>query len=397
MKKLLSILGAVAITASGATAVVACSTNAKINDSYAVIPNAFALNQQLAKEGYSIEKLQVKFLPGLKEATIRYMGQPSEAPFVTKTIKINPVTNDISKIITKTSLAISAFEEKKQTESEILRAINLLNQTNLTTNEVKINYDKELGQVTLTGIGDFNGTVTIYDEPMEWSDLIPFQNLGDIYFSHSVIDYFNENVSILEEDEQSGATVMFIMPFVLEFVGGKNLLMEFFQKQMVDWGKSWMSTPNVAKATFDSNYQGSFILTPPTNKIFNSGKMTFSFNAIDDSRDYVTSTHKPLDSFEKGHYTYIEETLDKSYDANNIDEMAKDLVEKYFGEDFANKYSSILNEEFWITNVDYVKKTAVLEVKPGSMLFYNHDEELLAVVNDVDVPFYAYKINVTFG
>ncbi|AGM26104.1 hypothetical protein SSYRP_v1c05140 [Spiroplasma syrphidicola EA-1] len=403
MKKLLSILGAVAITASGASSVIACGTQNvaspidkfNIKDSYDVIPNAYELKKLLVKDGNNVDILQIKFTPGLNEAIIRYMGEPNRAPFVTKKVTINPLTNDVYHIITKTSLAINGIPEAKQNKEGILEAINLLNQTNLTANDVEVDYEAG-GNVTLTGQNNFTGSVIIYNEKMLWSDLIPVQNLGNIYLGHNIIDYYNGHIQKYPEDENALA-VMLMMPLVFEYVGAKNLLMEFFQANMITWGLQWSGTPGAVTIKIDNNYNGTFILNPPENNSFINEKIKITFKALEDNRPYVTPTQLPTDDLIPGDWSTLKENLDNDYTINNIEEIVGDLVTKYFGEEFVNKYRDVLNEDFWIRTVDYNTKIAKLEVKPGSMLFMNHDKMAANVVNGYVSPVYGYDIEVTFG
>ncbi|AGM26278.1 hypothetical protein SSYRP_v1c06880 [Spiroplasma syrphidicola EA-1] len=425
MKKLISLLGAVTLTATSATAVVACHTKTSdkdtfnIKDSYKVIPNGFSLAEQLKKDGNNIDKLQIKFLPGLTKATIRYMGVTTKSDFISKTVNIESATNDLSKIITKKSISIAGIDKKFYEKDEngkptniisndvILKAINLLNQTNLTTDDVDLVYKPLETKIELTGKGQFSGTsVELNDEPMEWTDLLEQSNLNEVYFPKGLVEAFQK------ESGNLGTLMMTIFPVAMEFFGARNPLLELYQQKLTDFGYDAMggSGPYSESKTIDpkveakiSDNKGSITLGGTLNKkdssitIFSKGSLTFNFTVLIDENDkYVTSTHSPLESWKATDpNNEIIETLSEHYDQNSQAKLVHDLVAKYYGKDFATKFENVLLEDFWVT--DFTPTSAILTPKPGSMIFRNHDKSTLIVNIFAKSPAYSYHIKVNFA
>ncbi|AGM25142.1 lipoprotein [Spiroplasma chrysopicola] len=416
MKKLLSILGTIAITASGTTSVVACGTkNAasaidtfNIKDSYQTVPNGFALKKLLAKDGNNVDKLRIQFLPGLNEATIRYMGPTTKSAFISKTVKIHPTTKNISQIITKTSLPISGVDDAYKDKVSPLELINLLNQTNLTTNDVKVNVDSEKHIVTLTGIkeGDFKGEVEINDEAFDWTDFASLTNINDVYLPYEIADKF------INSDNSTMAILTTIFPIVMEFVGARNPLFEFYQGKIIQLasltigdlepGQSIINNP-VLTAKINKNYEGSLVfgaddITDRRNnfKIFMKGTIQFNFKILNDiNPNFMTKTHGKGADWQTAKKYDIHEYLSGNYNEENKNQLVFDLVEKYYGKDFLDKYHDVLLEDFWIT--DLTATSAILKPKPGSMLFRNHDENGLIAAQYLTNPVFSYKIIVHFN
>ncbi|AGM25046.1 lipoprotein [Spiroplasma chrysopicola] len=416
MKKLLSILGTIAITASGASSVVACGTkNAtsaidtfNIKDSYQTVPNGFALKKLLAKDGNNVDKLRIQFLPGLNEATIRYMGPTTKSAFISKKVKIEGLTNNISQIITKTSLPISGVDNAYKDKVSPLELINLLNQTNLTTNDVKVNVDSEKHIVTLTGIkeGDFKGEVEINDEAFDWTDFASLTNINDVYLPYELADKF------INSDNSTMAILTTIFPILLEFIGNLNPLFEFYQQKITDLGiailfesakqtESIINNP-VLTAKINKNYEGSLVfgadITDLKNnfKTFMTGTIQFNFKILNDiNPNFMTKTHGKGADWQTGKEYDIHEYLSGNYNEENKNQLVFDLVEKYYGKDFLDKYHDVLLEDFWIT--DLTATSAILKPKPGSMLFRNHDEKGLIVAQELTNPVFSYKIIVHFN
>ncbi|AGM25242.1 lipoprotein [Spiroplasma chrysopicola] len=427
MKKLISLLGAVGLTATSATTVVACQTKnpAKetfnIKDSYRITPNGFSLAEQLQKDGNNIDKLQIKFLPGLTKATIRYMGITTKSDFVSKTVNIDFVTNDLSKIITKKSISIAGIDKKFYNKDEnneptsidkdvILKAINLLNQTNLTMDDLDLVYDPVTLSIKLTGKGKFEETVELTDEAMSWTDLLEQNDLNEIYLPKGSIEAFHS------EPDNPAIILYTIFPIVMEFLGARNPLLELYQQKITDLGYSIMGfikpeestiLAPILEAKFTNN-KGSITLGGTLNKketsttIFSKGSVKFNFTVIDDGDDkYVTNTHRPLETWNpnadpKKEPNKIIETLSDHYDESSQAKLVYDLVSKYYGKDFATKYQDVLLEDFWVT--DFTPTSAILTPKPGSMIFRNHDK-LSVIVNSYvpKNPIYFYWIEVNFA
>lgn len=85
MKKLMMILASLKITSVTVTSVVSCTTGMDLADktNYQVIPNVRTIKAEIKKTNYNPDDLDIDIDPGMKTATIRFMPDVTNKPFLT--------------------------------------------------------------------------------------------------------------------------------------------------------------------------------------------------------------------------------------------------------------------------------------------------------------------------
>ncbi|AXF96748.1 hypothetical protein [Spiroplasma phoeniceum] len=378
MKKLMMILASVSLSSPIVGTAISChspKTGGEINTTG--IPTVGTIKANLKKAGLDVDNLDVDLAPGMKTAIIRFMPDVPNRPFLTKKVDLKWTTNDISKIITVTSLPYDNGSGKKLTVDEVLTVVNSLNGTNFTFSDIEINLDQEISQWVITPKpgGNFTGSaVEIVNEPITFSQAFPLKNIGNIYIADEVwADY---------KKDPEGRT-MNMAAAIMEFVGDRNRFASLYKDAML---KAMMGALDggVEISINQDNGEGTLKITTEVEHVINHSTLTANFTVNTTPRKFLTQDN--VKQTEK----LIPVKLDKIYTKETENELRYDLVTKLLGKQFADQYQEIWYNEIWLTfNED--GKGATIEAKPGSKILAASDT-LASLMTKIP----AYKLNVTF-
>ncbi|WP_374696261.1 Vmc-like lipoprotein signal peptide domain-containing protein [Spiroplasma endosymbiont of Polydrusus formosus] len=383
MKKLMMILTSFAITAPITNTITACH-NIDKGDEGAGVPTIATIKANLKKQGYNVDNLDVDLAPGMKTAIIRFMPDAPNRPFLTKEINLKWSTNDISKIITFTSLPYENGEQKNNVKvkleaSEVLMAINNLNGTNFTFDDVDVKFDQDNTQqwiITPKIDGNFTGSaVEIVDEPVTFPKAFPLSNIGDIYITEKLwIKYQNKPT-----DEKTS-----MIAAIMEFVGDRNRFIVLYKLAMFTAMFNAILKDGI-KLEINEKREGTLQIKAEVEGIINLSTLSANFKIYTTPRKFLNQ-----DNADPTGTKEITVKLDKTYTKENEDELRYELVTKLLGKEFADQYKAIWYDEISVTFTNN-GSGAIVSAKPGS--------KILAVSNALAsemtyVP--NYKLNVTF-
>lgn len=378
MKKLIMILASVSLSTPIVGTAIACHSpknGGEINTTG--IPTIGTIKANLKKAGYDVDNLDVDLAPGMKTAIIRFMPDVPNRPFLTKKVDLKWTTNDISKIITVTSLPYDNGSGTKLTVDEVLTFVNSLNRTNFTFSDIEINLDQEISQWVITPKpgGNFTGSaVEIVNEPITFAQAFPLENIGDIYIADAVwADY--------KKDPEG--TTMNMTSAIMEFVGDRNRFASLYKDVML---KAMIGALDggIEISINQDNGEGTLKITTEVEHFINHSTLTANFTVKTIPRKFLTQDNvKPTEKL-------IPVKLDKIYTKETENELRYDLVTKLLGKQFADQYQEIWYNEIWVTFNDN-GKGATIEAKPGSKILAASDN-LASLMTKIP----AYKLNVTF-
>lgn len=126
--------------------------NNSIKETYTIIPNSFSLKSELRKEKMNTDDIDIDMLDGMTKAIIRYMPDTTDLPFLVKEVNLLwLISNDISQIITKKALPYSkSFEKNGIVDKDlILKAINIMNGTKFSNNDLDILINQDNKNISL--------------------------------------------------------------------------------------------------------------------------------------------------------------------------------------------------------------------------------------------------------
>ncbi|WP_425378799.1 hypothetical protein [Spiroplasma endosymbiont of Polydrusus pterygomalis] len=383
MKKLMMILTSFALTAPIARTITACH-NIDKGDEGTGVPTIAAIKANLKKQGYNVDNLDVDLAPGMKIATIRFMPDAPNPSFLTKEINLKWSTNDISKIITFTSLPYENGEQKNNVKvklgaAELLMAVNNLNGTNFTFDDVDVKFDQDNTQqwiITPKVDGNFTGSaVEIVDEPITFPEAFPLSNIGDIYINEKLwAEYQNKPT-----DGKVSMTAA-----IMEFVGDRNRFANLYKTAMFTAMFNAIVKGGI-KLEINENGEGTLQIKTEVEGIINLSTLSANFKIYTTLRKFLNQNNvDPTGTKE------IAVKLDKTYTKENEDELRYELVTKLLGKEFADQYKAIWYDEISVT---FTKNGAgaIVSAKPGSKILAISDalaSEMTYVPN--------YKLNVTF-
>ncbi|UZQ30130.1 MAG: hypothetical protein OHM56_00835 [Spiroplasma phoeniceum] len=378
MKKLIMILASVSLSSPIIGTTIACHSHkngGEINTTG--IPTVGAIKANLKKAGYDLDNLDVDLAPGMKTAIIRFIPDVPNRPFLTKKVDLKWTTNDISKIITFTSLPYDNGSGTKLTVDEVLTVVNILNGTNFTFSDIEINLDQEISQWVIRPKpgGNFTGSaVEIVNEPITLLQAFPLKNIGYIYIADEVwADY--------KKDPEG--TTMNMTASIMEFVGDRNRFASLYKYAMIKAMTGALDGGIEISINQDSG-EGTLKITTEVERVINHSTLTANFTVKTTPRKFLTQDNvKPTEKL-------IPVKLDKIYTKETENELRYDLVTKLLGKQFADQYQEIWCNEIWATfNED--GKGSTIEAKPGSKILAASDTlaSLMTKIPD-------YKLNVTF-
>lgn len=379
MKKLMMILASISVSTPIIGTAVACrspQTGGEIDTTG--VPTVGSIKANLKKAGYDVDNLDVDLAPGMKTATIRFMPDAPNRPFLTKKVDLKWTTNDINKMITVTSLPYDNGYGKKLTVDEVLTVINSLNGTNFTFSDVEVNFDQEISQWVIAPKpgGNFTGSpVEIINEPITFSQAFPLENIGDIYIDAAVWADYKKNPE---------GTTMNMTAAIMEFVGDRNRFASLYKDAML---KAMMGALDggIDLSINQENGEGTLKITTKVEHVIDGLTLTANFKVNTTTpRKFLTQDNiKPTKNL-------IPVKLNETYTKETENKLRYDLVAKLLGKEFADQYNEIWYNELWVTfNED--GKGAIVEAKPGSKILAASD--MLASIM-TKIP--AYKLDVTF-
>lgn len=392
MKKILSllILGIMGIT-YGINNVIACykknnkNYNNIDNNKLLIIPNSFEIKNELLKKGYNVDNLDIEMNLGMKSAIIRFMPDIDKKPFLIKKINFDWKTNDIKKIITKTSLPyVENFKKNNNIDkNSVLDAINILNGTKFTLNDLDIKLENNNNYILIPNKnGKFAGEqVQVINEPfMSFLDIFPNKNLGYIYFDESA---YKSNFNFLNTN---GGSVSKFAQF-MEFLGDRNKLGKYYKNILQKEFSNIITGIKITQLEFpEFNKQKTINLNLQIPEIVNESKLegTFIAKSSDKWRIFLNFENKKPKNNEE-----INIFLNKKYTKNTIDILKYDIVKNILGEKISNKYKDILYDEICLLYFNENKKEAILMPKPGSKIFAVSDK---LAEKFTWIPFYTIKV-----
>lgn len=380
MKKMMMILTLLALTTPIAGAVIACKDVNKGGQTEDGFPTVNNIKKQLKKEGYNVDNLDVDLAPGMKSATIRFMPDAPNRPFLTKKMDLTWPTTDINKIITITSTPYDNGMGKPLSAQTVLNAVNGLNGTKFTLIDVDVDVDQTTYNSTITpkAGGNFTGTaITIVNEPITFPEAFPLTNIGDIYIDETLWTDYKTN-------QESNSTAL--TAAIMEFVGDRNRFAALYKQTMLNVMMKAMIEGGIT-LTIDTNTGvGNLKIEADGAGVINKSVLTANFTIHSTPRKFLNDKNAKPES-----NSTIKVSLDKTYTEATVDMLRYDLVTKLLGQEFANQYKDIWYDEIWVV----FKKNnseATVNVKPGSKILAASD--LLASLM-TKVTFYT--LNVTFA
>ncbi len=378
MKKLITILASVSLLIPIVGTSIAChshKTRGEINTTG--ITTVGTIKANLKKAGYDVDNLDVDLAPGMKTAIIRFMPDAPNYPFLTKKVDLKWTTNDISKIITVTSLPYDNGSGTKLTADEVLTVVNSLNGTNFTFSDIEINLDQKISQWVITpktGCNFTGSAVEIVNEPITFSQAFPLENIGDIYLSDAVWEGYKKD----PEDATMNMTAA-----IMEFVGDRNRFASLYKDAML---KAMIRALDggIEISINQDNGEGTLKITTEVEHVINHSTITANFTIKTTPRKFLTQDNvKPTGKL-------IPIKLDKIYTKENENELRYDLVAKLLGKQFADQYREIWYNEILVT-FNNNGKGAIIEAKIGSKILAASDN-LASLMTKIP----AYKLNVKF-
>ncbi|WP_424526260.1 Vmc-like lipoprotein signal peptide domain-containing protein [Spiroplasma endosymbiont of Glossina fuscipes fuscipes] len=383
MKKLMIVLTSLALTAPIAGAVVACKdVNNKGGQTDGTFPTVSNIKAKLKQEGYNVDNLDVDLAPGMKTATIRFMPDAPNKPYLTKKMDLTWPTNDITKIITVTSMPYDAAMGKTLPAQTVLAAVNGLNGTKFTLNDVDVKVDQTSYNSTITpkAGGNFTGeAIAIVNEPITFSEAFPLTNIGDIYIAEELWNAYKSKPS--DEGIRTKLTAA-----IMEFVGDRNRFAALYKGTMMAVMVDAMSNKGISLTINTNNGVGSLKIEASAAGVINKSVLTANFTIHSTPRKFLnTNDAKPTNG------STINVTLDKSYSAETVDNLRYDLVAKLLGQQFADQYKDIWYDEIWVIFKED-KSGATVNAKPGSKILAASDS-LASLMTEIP----SYTLNVTFS
>ncbi|WP_425379702.1 Vmc-like lipoprotein signal peptide domain-containing protein [Spiroplasma endosymbiont of Stenodema calcarata] len=382
MKKLMMILASLALTTPIAGTVSACKNvdNGGKNDTFSGIPTVANIRAKLGQEGYDVNNFDVDLAPGMKTATIRFMPDAPKHPFLTKVMNLKWSTTDIKKIITFTSMPYDSGMGDVLSPQTVLQAVNGLNGTKFTLNDVNVNIDQTSRNSIITPKvgGNFTGdAVTIVNEAFTFPEAFPLTSVGDIYIDEKLWDDYKTDA----EGNQTALTAA-----IMEFVGDRNRFVALYKNTMAQVMMNAMMNCGVT-LTIDTNTgKGNLAIKASAAGVINESVLKADFTIHSTPRKFLN-----MDNAKPAPNSTINVELDKSYSEDTINMLRYDLVAKLLGQEFADKYKDILYDEIWVTFKED-KSGATVNAKPGSKILAASDQLAAAMTL---IPFYT--LNVTFA
>ncbi|WHQ37413.1 hypothetical protein [Spiroplasma sp. SV19] len=375
MKKIMMILTSLALTTPIAGAVIACKDVNKGGQTEEGFPTVANIKTELKKEGYNVDNLDIDLAPGMKTATIRFMPDAPNRPFLTKKIDLTWPTTDINKIITITSMPYES-SMNVLTPQIVLDAVNGLNGTKFTVDDVDVDIDQSSHNSTITpkAGGNFTGKpIAIVNEPVTFQQVFPLTNIGDIYIDEGLWDDYKKDKEYM----------MNIVAAIMEFVGDRNRFAALYKQTLQTAMIAGIA--NIKLMVDENTGKGSLEIPSEVPGVINKSTLTANFTIHTTPRKFLNANN------EKPTSKKIAVTLDKKYTEATVDDLRYDLVTKLLGQQFADEYKDIWYDEIWVTfNND--DSGATVQAKPGS--------KILAVSDDLasiftKIPF--YQLDVTFS
>lgn len=362
MKKLMMILASLTITSAAVTSVVSCTTGIDLADktNYHVIPNVRSIKTEIKKSKYNPDDLDVDIDPGMKTATIRFMPDVTNKPFLTKKINLDWTTNDLTKIITFTSLPYSEEAVGNPIDpARVLAIINVLNGTKFTSNDVDLTINDDHTSYTMAAKagGNFTGKLQIVSEAVTFEQVFPTVNLGNIYLASELYNNWKENPT----------SVLPIAAALMEFTGDRNRFSAFYSQAIA---AAFMSSGVTLDVKIDDNLNGTFFLKGTVPNVFNDSGVTFKFHVILNHRKYLNFNNKKPQNLAK-----IPVTLNLKYTGDNLNTIRYEVVKAILGADFATEYQNLWYDEIFVdVPYDAQTKQIVFRAKPGSKILASSDK-----------------------
>ncbi|AOX44071.1 hypothetical protein S100390_v1c07350 [Spiroplasma sp. NBRC 100390] len=361
MKKLMMILASLTITSVGVMSVVSCTTGLDLGEktNYHVVPNVHSIKAEIKKLRYNPDDLDVDIDPGMKTATIRFMPDVTKKPFLTKKINLDWTTNDLTKIITFTSLPYAEEAVGDPTDpARVLAIINILNGTNFTSNDVDVTINGNTSYtVTAKAGGNFTGKLQIVSEAVTFDQVFPTVNLGNIYLASELYNNW----------KNTPTNVLPMAAALMEFTGDRNRFSAFYSQAIA---AAFMSSGGTLEIKIDDDFNGTFFLKGTVPNVFNDSGVTFKFHVILDHRKYLNFDNKKPQNLAK-----IPVTLNLKYTGDNLNDIRYEVVKSILGPEFANKYKDLWYDEIFVdVPYDTQTKQIVFRAKPGSKILASSDK-----------------------
>ncbi|AOX43478.1 hypothetical protein S100390_v1c01350 [Spiroplasma sp. NBRC 100390] len=393
MKKLLTILGSITLIGNASLFPVSCTNKAsdkKINDNVPwelttikTIPTIAGIKAVLKEydENINVDKFDVDVLLGMKSAVIRYLPNENNLDYLTKKINLEWTTNDLTKILTVTSLPYSLKDMRVYDENLVLASINLLNGTALTVKDVDVSVKPDEHSATIIAKEgrNFVGGVNIINENLTFDQLVKEPQLGTITINEKVYNDFKRSQVV--KPIALAATVM-------EYVGDRNRAFAIYQKAFA----MILLHAEFSCELFERN--GTFSLTYNNNEIISPSSFKVNFKFIIGENKYylnVNNEKVPSEFIPPVIKIEINYTLLPNDDFNFI---RNKVISKTLGQEFINKYNDILDDEINIINSDYNAGIITLVPKAASRLFEISDKAARLMTNKTYYTVEA-KFNVT--
>ncbi|WHQ37551.1 hypothetical protein [Spiroplasma sp. SV19] len=295
----------------------------------------------------------------MKTATIRFMPDVTNKPFLIKKINLDWTTNDLTKIITFTSLPYSEEAVGKPTDpARVLTIINILNGTNFTSNDVDVVINPDNSSYTLAtkAGGNFTGKLQIVSEAVTFEEVFPTVNLGNIYLASELYNNWKNNPG----------NILPMAAALMEFTGDRNRFSAFYSQAIT---AAFMSSKGL-KVNIDDNLNGTFFLKGAVPNIFNDSAVTFNFHVILDHRKYLNFDNQKPKNLAK-----ISVPLALKYTGDNLNAIRYEVVKTILGAEFADKYKDLWYDEIFVdTPYDAQTKQIVFRAKPGSKILASSDK-----------------------
>lgn len=360
MKKLMMILASLTFTSASITSVVSCTNVVDITKktNYHVIPNVASIKATIQKLNYNADNFDVDLAPGMKTAIIRSMPDVTNQPFLTKKINLDWTTNDLTKIITFTSLPYSEEAVGKPADpARVLAVINVLNGTNFTSDDVQIIMEGNNYKMIAKEGSNFTGELEIISEAVTFDQVYPVVNLGNVYLNSAIYNNW-------KKDPTGNKLIM--AAALMEFTGDRNRFSAFYSQAIM---QAFMQG-GILDIIIDDQFNGAFYLSGSVPNIFNDSNVTFKFHVILDHRKYLNyNNEKPKNMAQ------IKVSLTETYNGNNLNDIRYAVVKELLGKDFAEQYKDLWYDELLVDkpyNPD--KKELVFRAKPGSKILASSDK-----------------------
>ncbi|WP_338989586.1 hypothetical protein [Spiroplasma endosymbiont of Seladonia tumulorum] len=360
MKKLMMILASLTFTSAFITSVVSCTNVVDITQktNYHVIPNVASIKATIQKLNYNADNFDVDLASGMKTAIICSMPDVTNQPFLTKKINLDWTTNDLTKIITFTSLPYSEEAVGKPADpARVLAVINVLNGTNFMSDDVQIIMEGNNYKMIAKEGSNFTGELEIISEAVTFDQVYSVVNLGNVYLNSAIYNNW-------KKDPTGNKLIM--AATLMEFTGDCNRFSAFYSQAIM---QAFMQG-GILDITIDDQFNGTFYLSGSVPNIFNDSNVTFKFHVILDHRKYLNYNNKKPKNMAQ-----IKVNLTETYAGNNLNDIRYAVVKELLGKDFAEQYKDLWYDELLVDkpyNPD--KKELVFRAKPDSKILASSDK-----------------------